>query len=135
MIPVPLSWAGIAVAAAIGGTVLIYEGLPFLIDGRVDHTYAAGRQTEKQVWEALRRREADDREIERQAAQDKIAAAEADYWRQTEIQKFRISELERAIAADQTDPSPAVPPQAGAAAACPPAISRRLRDALDATGR
>lgn len=135
MIPVPLSWAVAAVAAAIGATVLCYEGIPFLIDGRVDHAYGDGRQAERQVWEALRRREADDREIERQAAQDKITAAEADYWRQTELQKFRISELERAIAADRQDPSPAAPSEAGAAAACPPAISRRLRDALDATGR
>lgn len=135
MIPVPLSWAAAAGGLAIAGVVGLYEGLPLLFDGRVDRAFAQGQLIERQAWEELRRREQAAREVDRRAAQAKIDAAEADYWRRSEIQKTRILELENAIASEPEDSVAVATPDAGASGACPPAISRRLRDALDAIGR
>ncbi len=126
MIPVPLSWTLAAAVASVGATILSYEGVPFLIDGRVARQYEAGRLVERQIWEELRRREAAAREAERLQAQSKIDSIESEYWRQRQLQSFRITELENALAAE---------PEAPSACACPPAISERLRNALDAAGR
>lgn len=126
MIPVPLSWAALAVVISVCSTILVYEGVPFLIEGRVDRQYQAGRLVERQVWEELRRREAAAREAERQQAQTKIDSIESEYWRQRQLQSFKISELEKALAAE---------PEANPACACPPAVSERLRNIIDAAGR
>lgn len=126
MIPIPLSLAGSALALAVGGLLIVYEGVPLIIDGRVDRAYTAGQMAERQAWEELRRKEMAAREVERREAQEEIDSIESEYWRQTQTQKFRISELEKAL---ETEPA------ADPACACPPAVSKRLRDALNGVGR
>lgn len=130
MIPIPLSFAINGAALAVALVIAFYEGIPLFLDGRVDRAYENGRLVERQTWEEQRRRALAAQEETRRSAQATIDAAEADYWRQSEIQKTRITELEKAIAAE-----PSEKPVAGADVACPPALSRRLRDAIDAAGR
>ncbi len=134
-----LAWLG-PTGLMIAGIVVFYEGLPLgplrlvpllgpalesFADGRVDSERKAGALAERQTWEELRRREGMAREAERLAAQAKIDGIETEYWRQSQLQSFRITELERAL-----ETEPAGNPACGA-----PVISKRLRDALNAVGR
>jgi hypothetical protein len=97
-----------------------------LAQGRVGRARLAGRLEERMVWEEGQRRAELARAAEREKAQAKIDAVERDYLARQTMDAIRISELEKALEDDQTSiPAPG----------CGPAVSRRLRDALDAIGR
>lgn len=137
-----LGLQGLVVLAAL----VFYEGLPGvnyltpyirfiptagpLLDdvaqGRVGRSREAGRLDERLVWQERQRREQLAREADRRAAQTKIDQVERDYLSRVATDTIRISELEKALEADQTS-SPA--------AGCGPAFSRKLRDAIDRIGR
>ncbi|UDF29403.1 UNVERIFIED_ORG: hypothetical protein LHK14_18095 [Roseateles sp. XES5] len=91
-----------------------------------NQAYQAGQRDERLVWQERQARAAATRQAERDAAQTKIDSAERDYLARETAAAIKISELEKALEEDQTS-SPA--------AGCGPAVSRRLRDALDAIGR
>lgn len=97
-----------------------------LAQGRVGRARLAGRLDERLVWQEGQRRAELARAAEREKAQAKIDAVERDYLARQAADAVRITELEKALDDEQTnyrDPG------------CGPAVSRRLRDALDAIGR
>ena len=137
-----LGLQGLVIVAAL----IFYEGLPGanyltpylrvapllapmlddLPQGRVGRARLAGRLDERLVWQEGQRRAELARAAEREKAQAKIDAVERDYLARQTTDAIRISELEKALEDDQTSVS---------APDCGPAVSRRLRDALDAIGR
>ena len=130
----------------IVAVLLFYEGLPAanylttylrnlpgvgpMIDdiaqGRVGRAREAGRLDERLAWQEQSRRAELRRQTDRQAAQDKINQVERDYFSRQTADAITISELEKALVDEQAS---------GAVAGCGPALSRRLRDALDPIGR
>lgn len=97
-----------------------------LAQGRVGRAREAGRIDERLVWQENARRAELKREQARRAAQEKIDQVERDYLARQTDDAIRISDLEKALENEQTNS-----PVAG----CGPAVSRRLRDALDRVGR
>lgn len=91
-----------------------------------NQAYHAGQRDERLVWQEQARRAELQREADRKVAQSKIDQAERDYLSRTMTDAIRISELEKALEEDQTSS-----PVAG----CGPALSRKLRDAIDRVGR
>lgn len=87
--------------------------------------YEEGRIAERTEWQAQRIKDMAQRESERLAAQKAIAKAEADYLTKQASQQIAIADLEKALEDEKND-SPA---------ACGPALSKRLRDSLNAIGR
>lgn len=130
----------------IVAVLLFYEGLPGanyltpylrilpgvgpMVDdfaqGRVGRAREAGRLDERLAWQEQSRRAELRRQADRQAAQDKINQVERDYFSRQTADAITISELEKALVDEQAS---------GAVAGCGPALSRRLRDALDPIGR
>lgn len=97
-----------------------------LAQGRVGRERVAGRQEERLLWQEVLRRAEIARSAERAKAQAKIDAAERDYLARQATDAVRITALEKALDDEQTnDRDPG----------CGPAVSRRLRDAIDAIGR
>ncbi|WP_242220101.1 hypothetical protein [Shinella zoogloeoides] len=97
-----------------------------LAQGRVGRVRNAGRLEERLVWQEGQRRAELARAAARAEAQVKIDAVERDYLARQSTDAVRISELEKALEDEQTSvPAPG----------CGPAVSRRLRDILDAIGR
>lgn len=145
-----LGLQGILMAAAL----VFYEGLPGanyvtpylrivpalgpmvddLAQGRVGRSRLAGRQDERLVWEERSRRAEIVRQQERRAAQIKIDEVERDYWSRSATDALKISELEKTLAEDDDD-RPAAAGGGRADNTPGPALSKRLRDALDAVGR
>ncbi|WP_439604161.1 hypothetical protein [Shinella sp.] len=137
-----LGLQGLVVLAVL----LFYEGLPGanyltpylrilpgvgpLVDdfaqGRVGRAREAGRLDERLAWQEQSRRAELRRQADRQSAQDRIDQVERDYFSRQTTDALTISELEKALVDEQAS---------GAAAGCGPALSRRLRDALDPIGR
>lgn len=133
---------GVVLAAAL----VFYEGLPGanyitpylrfvpvlgplvddLAQGRVGRARVAGRLDERLVWQERQRRAQLKLDRERDLAQAKIDAVEQDYLTRQTTDAIRISELEKALEDEQTS---------DAAPGCGPALSRRLRDAIDNIGR
>lgn len=118
----PLIWLaktigiyGLVAAAAFGWH--LYER------GRA---YNAGQRDERLVWQEKARRAELQRDADRKIAQTKIDEVERDYLSRAAGDAIRISELEKALEEDQTS---------SLAAGCGPAVSRRLRDAIDHVGR
>lgn len=129
----------------IVAVLLFYEGLPganyltpylrFLpgvgpmvddvAQGRVGRAREVGRLDERLIWQERSRRAELRRQADRQSAQDKINQVERDYFSRQAADAITISELEKAL----------VDEQASVVAGCGPALSRRLRDALDPIGR
>lgn len=137
-----LGLQGLAVVAVL----IFYEGLPGanyltpflrvvpglgpmvddLAQGRVGRAREAGRLDERIAWQEQARRAELRRQTDKQAAQDKIDQVERDYFARSSADAITISELEKALGEEQAS---------GAVAGCGPALSRRLRDALDPIGR
>lgn len=133
---------GIALAMAL----VFYEGLPGanyvtpylrvvpaigpladdLAQGRVGRARDAGRRDERLVWQEKQRRADLAREIARREAEVKIDQVERDYLSRQTADTLRIFELERTLEEEQTRIL---------AAGCGPAVSRKLRDAIDRIGR
>lgn len=97
-----------------------------IAQGRVGRAREAGRLDERLVWQEQARRAEIRRQADRQAAQAKIDEVEREYLSRTMTDAMKIAELEKALEQEQTS-SPA--------AGCGPAVSRRLRDAIDRVGR
>jgi len=133
---------GIALACAL----LFYEGVPLanyltpylrivpglgpmvddLAQGRVGRASEAGRLDERLVWQERARRAEVKLDRERRLAQEKIDHVEREYFARQTLDAIRISDLEKALEDEQTSvPAPG----------CGPAVSRRLRDAIDRIGR
>lgn len=108
----------------------ILPGIGPMVDdfaqGRVGRVREAGRLDERLVWQERLRRAELKREADRRAAQATIDVVERDYFSRQATDAIRISELEKALEDEQTS-SPA--------AGCGPAVSRKLRDAIDRIGR
>lgn len=137
-----LGLQGLVIVSAL----LFYEGLPGanyltpylrilpgvgpmvddIAQGRVGRAREAGRLDERLAWQEQSRRAELRRQTDRQAAQDKINQVERDYFSRQTADAITISELEKALVDEQAS---------GAVAGCGPALSRRLRDALDPIGR
>lgn len=137
-----LGLQGLLIATAL----IFYEGIPAanyvtphlrfvpglgpmvddLAQGRVGRARDAGRLDERLVWQERQRRAELAREADRKAAQAKIDAVEQDYFSRQSLDAIRISDLEKALEGEQTNS-----PVAG----CGPAVSRKLRDAIDRIGR
>lgn len=137
-----LGLQGLVIVAA----VVFYEGLPGanyitpylrllpgvgpmvddLAQGRVGRAREGGRLEERLAWQEQGRRAELRRQADKQAAQEQIDQVERDYLSRQTADALTISELEKALAEEQAS---------GAAAGCGPALSRRLRDALDTIGR
>ncbi|MDX3973316.1 hypothetical protein [Shinella sp.] len=97
-----------------------------LAQGRVGRARETGRLDERLVWQERQRRAELQRDAERKSAQAKINEVERDYLSRQSTDAIRISDLEKALEEEQTS-SPA--------AGCGPAVSRKLRDAIDRIGR
>lgn len=108
----------------------ILPGIGPMVDdfaqGRVGRAHEAGRLEERLAWQEQGRRAELRRQADKQAAQERINQVEWDYLSRQTADALTISELEKALAEEQAS---------GAAADCGPALSRRLRDALDPIGR
>ena len=97
-----------------------------LAQGRVGRAREAGRIDERLAWQEIERRAELKREQARRAAQEKIDQVEREYLARQTDDAVRISDLEKALENEQTNS-----PSAG----CGPAVSRRLRDAINRVGR
>lgn len=97
-----------------------------LAQGRVGRAREAGKLDERLVWQEREIRAELRRTADRKAAQTRIDEVEREYFSRSTTDAIRISELEKALEEDQTTSAPA---------GCGPALSRRLRDAIDRVGR
>ncbi len=109
---IPL-WVKLALAGAIVAVAAVWH----LIE--VERARTAGQMAERVAWQDQRLRDIAKREAERKAAEAKIAQIEADYLARQINSQVAMTELEKALADEQAD-NPA----------CPPALSRKLRDQL-----
>ncbi|TIN82660.1 hypothetical protein [Mesorhizobium sp.] len=137
-----------------GGVILFYEGVPLgpvrdipyvgpalsgLVDGRVDHEYAAGQLNERLVWQD-RQRLAELAQAARlksqQAAIDAAAQQLADSMRDKHADRLRIADLEERIR-QQKEEDDGPQPAGDTPGACKPrhGIPARLSIGVDAFGR
>lgn len=124
LIPLPwrLALLGLIIVAVAAGALVYVDGV------RAD-ARQAGMIEERSVWLELQRKAADQAERDRQAAQEKIDAAESARLAAEARHAIALADLETALKeqekadVDQADCN------------CPPAIPRGVRDALDAIGR
>lgn len=115
---IPL-WVKFAVASAIFAAFAVWHVV------EVERARTAGQMAERTAWQDQRLRDIAKRETERLAAQRAIAKIEADYLAKQAGQQIAIADLEKALSDEKND-SPA---------ACGPALSKRVRDSLNAIGR
>ena len=85
--------------------------------------YEEGQRAERLVWNEAQARATAKADADRQAAQEKITQIETEYWRRSTADTVKTAELKKAL-----DNEKAV---SGACAA----VSRQLRDKLNAIGR
>jgi hypothetical protein len=90
---------------------------------QMDAAYETGQRAERLVWQEAQNRAFAKAETDRKATQQKITQIETDYWRLSTVAAVKTAELKKAL-----DNEKAV---AGACAA----VSRQLRDKLNAIGR
>lgn len=110
---IPL-WVKMIVAGAIFALAAVYHVV------EVERARTAGQMAERVAWQDQRLRDIAKREADRKAAETKIQQIEADYLAKQINQQVTISELEKALADEKAPDNPA----------CPPAVSRRVRDQL-----
>ncbi|HEV7251444.1 MAG TPA: hypothetical protein VGN93_31085 [Shinella sp.] len=97
-----------------------------LAQGRVGRAREGGRLDERLIWQERQRRADLKRDADRRQAQAEIDAIERDYWSRQAADALKISELEKTLEED---------PKNGDAAGDRPALSRRVRDAINPIGR
>lgn len=123
-------YEGVPAANYLTPYLRILPGIGPMVDdfaqGRVGRAREAGRLEERLAWQEQGRRAELRRQADKQAAQERIDQVERDYLSRQTADALTISELEKALAEEQAS---------GAVAGCGPALSRRLRDALDPIGR
>jgi uncharacterized protein HemX len=117
-----IKFAIMAVAAL--AVLVFYEGIPFVLQGRVTLARQDGARQERILWEEARRKMIAQNEAARKAAQAEIDRIEAE----TSEQQRRASEaeaaLDEAIHAQEVDTAPGAP-----------FFPKRLSDALRSIGR
>ena len=104
--------------------IVFYEGLPFLLDGRVDRARQAGAQQERILWEEARRKMIAQNEAARRAAQAEIDDIELKYLEQWQLAQTLDAEPEAAVHEIENGDG-----------AGKPALSRRLSNVLNKIGR
>ena len=94
----------------------------------ISRSYSAGQLSERLIWQERAARDQIKREEERKAAQAAIDKIERDYWEKQTNDAIKLSDLEKAIEEERAanDEAPRT---------CRPAVSKRVRDSLDAIGR
>lgn len=114
----------VLVGIAVVGVLIFYEGIPWILDGRVGIARKEGIQQERILWEEARRKVLAQMEAARKAAQAEINRIEAE----TLEQQRRADEAEAAL-------SEAIHEQESGAGAGAPVFPKRLSDALRPIGR
>lgn len=112
---IPL-WVKLTVAGAICALAAVYHVI------EVKRSYTAGEMAERVAWQDQRLRDIAKREAERKVAEAKISEIENRYLASRQENEAKMADLEKALAEERAD-APDNP-------ACPPAISRRVRDQL-----
>ena len=122
------AYASLAKLALVGiavlGVLIFYEGIPWILDGRVDVARKEGMQQERILWEEARRKVLAQMEAARKKAQAEIDRIEAE----TLEQQRRADEAEAAL-------QEAIHEQENSAGAGAPVLPKRLSDALRQIGR
>lgn len=89
--------------------LVFYEGIPFLIDGRVDSSYQRGVDAESFIWSQRMAKLRAEGEKQRQEDQAKIDAIEAAYLAERKLKVTALDNLARARRASPTKDEIAIP--------------------------
>lgn len=108
--------------------LVVYEGIPFLLDGRVDKARQEGATAERAAWEEAQRMLRLENARKLANAQAEIDHLETEFLNSRTDQALKITALEKAL-------SEATDGEEDPACAAHPAIPRGVSRALDAIGR
>ncbi|MDO9417051.1 hypothetical protein [Pararhizobium sp.] len=93
----------------------------------VSRSYSAGQLNERIVWQERAARDQIKRDADRKAAQATIDKIEREYWEKQTNDAINLASLETALKEEQANEK--------VSGTCGPAVSKRVRDAINAIGR